>query len=210
MQALLKNLAPSLTVFAIVAWCVWSQPTSRSLGPNLSTAKPAAASRLSRTVLAPEIAATWSRDPFQVLATNGPESTADVPPEPSVRQKSETAARAERVDRPVREPESSIPSFHLGATYLRGAQRMALINGRVYEPGDVIASESAPSTQWALHDIRRHDVVLQAENRFVVLTYRGLEDAPASIGGALWNRWLSPWLTRPERREASPTQANEG
>lgn len=211
MNALLQNLAPTFVAFLLVGWCAWPEGPWTSLSPTPSASSDGLSPKLSRAALTPEIAASWSRDPFQVATPRAPSAGASDPRGVSpVLERADAAPQENRADA---NSLPAIPMLHLGATYLRGTQQLALINGRVYKPGDALSTEPKATEPWTVHGIRRDQVILKTSDRVFVLTYSGLQNSSQTNG--FWRRLVLPWLaaqhaTAQHTGPAAPTSTAQG
>jgi len=165
MSGTLGKMAPTAILFMLLAWCCWpylERPRSTT-GVRLGSDLP----RITGTLLSPAVEPASARDPFQ------PPQTSQPAPPPS---RKPTAPPPEQPKPPAEARATDVlAGLSLGAIYIRGDRRVALINDRVYAQGerlDISASAAEPCT---VAEISADKVLLLHRGQTVELKYAGLD-----------------------------------
>jgi hypothetical protein len=182
-----SRLAPLVVFLAAAAWCVW---------PYLSPTAPSVPRRteppsLDPRLLSPGFKPASKRNPFMRSSYEPrPES-----PARSVRAEKFAEPRPEigrvRPSKPAAQKtapkEPSVPrapqGLTLGATLVRGKQRAAIINDKVYVQGETLERIPGERETWRLADVRADGVVLAPKSGdrgiFLAFAAKGESGEPA-------------------------------
>ncbi len=130
MSGTFGKMAPTAIVFGLVAWCCWpylaGPPSATGVQPKADLP------RIAGVLLSPEVEPAPNRNPFQPPPAREPDPPASEepgarPPEPGGQEK----AVAEK------DPVDVLSGLVLGAIYIRGDRRVALINGQLCQQGQL-------------------------------------------------------------------------
>ena len=165
MTGLIKVL-PMLVMVAALAYAAYSiQPVVPIVTPAAGAAKPekqAPVEGAGQAVTAagspdaPPAMRVAGRNPFQVVAN--PDPIADV---------KNSTPELEKTDSPL----TTLNGLTLNATFLQGRTQMAIIDGRIYEPGqNLVGADNAPSAL-VLAQVLVNKVVFQAGGKSYFLAY---------------------------------------
>ncbi len=165
MTRLIKML-PMLVMVAALAYAAYSiQPVVPILTPAAGAAKagkqaPVAGAGQAVTAAgspdAPPAVRVAGRNPFQVVAN----------PDPIADGKNSTP-ELEKTDSPL----TTLDGLTLNATFLQGPTQMAIIDGRIYEPGqNLVGADNAPSSL-VVAQVLVNKVVFQAGGKSYFLAY---------------------------------------
>jgi hypothetical protein len=181
----LNKAAPTAVVAGVLGYCCWSSlSTSEPKGGALEETRVAG---IAVSLLSPPIAPPPVRNPFR----SGERSTAQAAAAP--------VARAS--DRPAPAPTAGAGpreapiGLDLTATFIRGEDRVAMINGRLYGPGDTLGPSGADAAVIAA--IYPNKVLLRRQGQPVELTYSNAVRASGHAAGRT-TRAPSPRPSPPE------------
>lgn len=162
-----SRLAPLVLFLAATGWCVWPYLSSRSP----AAPKRAESASLDARMLRPGFEPASERNPFQ-----RPKRRTETAPEPKVERT--VAASPPKVE-PKRETRPLAPAarpsakaskpptpegLSLGGTLVRGKNRAAIINGKVYRQGEILDHEPGARVHWKLAEVRADGVVLSPKS----------------------------------------------
>ena len=155
----LRKYAPLIITAALMAWCCWSQV--RSSEPLLANMEEVPPPQIDREALFPEISPLSPRDPFQQIKRE--QLVVDeVPVEPD----SETPVE------PVFDPRTVLSDFRLEGTIVGTEYSSALINGRVYNEGELIEMAGLPPDRhFRLRRVQADRAVLEIEEEEYEITF---------------------------------------
>jgi hypothetical protein len=184
-QAMLMRSIPALAVIAFASHTVWNDEGT----PVAVEKKTVASPRLDRGLYDPLSLPSPPRDPFDMMAgrprpVDEAVKKAAATRDPSGQPTASAAAVRAAADGGTTAPavvEDPSTLFQLGATMVSGARRSALINGRVYDIGEVIAfpNQAGAHDRFRLISIERDGVMLQGKSRRpVVVTFVAAKKAP--------------------------------
>jgi hypothetical protein len=189
MNALLVKVVPTAVVLAVGGYVVWPYlgPGGGEAAAPAPAANPAraGATEIPPALLRPVPVPPPARDPF-----DDPEERRAVVRE-SVRQRLKDLVKRLEEGRRVRPGapaqagrggavDGPLAGLTLNATYIQGGRAAAVINGRVYRPGQHVAGGGDPDA-FTLAEVRLHSVVLRQHGRDLELKYGG---RPAAAGEA--------------------------
>jgi hypothetical protein len=166
MSRVVESLAPTSAVLALVVWCCWSYLVPS--GGRLSEFQDENLPRIEPSRLRPEIRTPSQRDPFCPAAAKP-----DVAVQEAVMESEPEADSAATPD-----PRQVVKQLTLKATYLSDRRRIALINERVYEEGDLIPTPGSAGGILKLSQVRSDRVVLEVQGQPVELGYRNVVPSP--------------------------------
>jgi hypothetical protein len=164
MSGTLGKMAPTAIVLVLAAWCCWPYlegPRSAG-GVQQGDELP----RITASLLSPDVKPAPERDPFQPFHA----SKADSPEgkEPRAPLPGQKKAIAEKDDADI------FSGLVLGAIYIQGDRRMALINGQVCRQGDPLAISASTTEPCIVAEISSDKVLLLYRGQTVELRYEGL------------------------------------
>lgn len=169
----LQKLGPISVVAIVFTWCCWPYITdSAAIGSKEAKNIPI----LSKSLLSPTVKSSDGRDPFAVLGEATAQMLANAaPPTPDdIEKKTADAAKTTDANSPRQ-------SLVLSATYLQGGQGVAaIIDGKIYRPGQTLAAKDAAGNLWTVKQILADQVVLKNNGGIKVITYAD----PDKSGGA--------------------------
>ncbi|SIO12638.1 hypothetical protein SAMN05444166_2592 [Singulisphaera sp. GP187] len=184
---LVLKFIPLLAVVAAVGWCVWPYVDSPPIPqPTMSEVLETEA-RLFNLSLEPAA----GRNPF--VALDGPEA------EPAERSQTRGEVRSLTAEQGPKatdqggnagangsSPQEAAHHWNLGATLVHGRRRAAVINGRIYLLGEMVAATSPDGDPARLDRIERDLVFLRIKDRPrpVVLAYAGVASPQVPSGPA--------------------------
>ena len=191
MSVAIEKYAPTAIIMALAAWCCW--PYLSEPGGAAGPKEDGKLLKISNSLLSPAIKPVCRRDPFRPADTTS--TVSDKHGQPTASPKHGAAATSSRgngtslVSSQNREaptpsaagragpaPNADIPnilqSLTLGATYIRGDQRIALINGRVCREGEQLAISNAREAPCLVKQIFPDKVVLQYRGQTTELEYQ--------------------------------------
>ena len=178
----LKKFAPIGGVAGVIGYLCWPYYDDPSNRPD--TNRPVKEARVTAALLSPDAALQLSRDPFASAADSNvsaaPGSAAGKPSAPS------KAAVA-----PITGPPSTMI---LNGTYVRGNQRIAVINGALYAQGEQIPPEDASVENCSVVRVDVDKVVLNFNGAPAELRYTNL---------AAWEPSIASQSTAPKARPGS-------
>lgn len=160
----ISKLAPAAVVLVVAAWCCWpylegpKAVTGVEQQPDLP--------RITRSQLSPEVQPASERDPFRPVAAekaDSPQGEESPPSSPLPVQ--EKAAEQQKDITEI------LSGLVLGATYVQGDRRVALINGRVYQEGERLAIATPLAEPCVVAGISADRVLLLHRGRTVELIY---------------------------------------
>ena len=155
MQKLFKKVAPLGAMMVCVIWCCWSQ--LRETTPLLAATE-AKLPRIERKLLHPELSPISERDPFlQYKPELPPVSEAPV-------------AQIEVEEKPPFDPQTVLSSIRLDATIL-GKKPLAVINGNMYNEGEIVVLEAAPEVHCRLQRVHSDGIVMAIEEHTFLIGY---------------------------------------
>jgi hypothetical protein len=162
------KVAPSLITLALAGWVVWPLLSGGSdASPLAETFKRATELRsplARRSAAAPQ-------DPFQqLIAELGAQRNAGAKTQPD-EQETERLGPVELAAR-----------MTLSATIIRGRKRIAMIDGKFYEPGDRLRGDDDAPLPLVLRDVEPHRVVLESGQKRIELSY-ATNTAAAAVPG---------------------------
>jgi hypothetical protein len=165
-----EKLAPRIIALAAVGYCVWPSLAALVSGPET---KPAAAGKSEQVAAkTPAKPPTATRDPFLdhiALAAEAEEQTAQEAKSAGKNKGKMTAGQsAEKALSGAADP---LAGLSLEATCIMGNQRLAVINGRLYGPKDVLAAGVSGGTNRRVVDVQPHKVVLDCNGTLRELHY---------------------------------------
>jgi hypothetical protein len=177
------KIAPTLVTLALVGWIVWPFLFGGEQGEPTAAAKAQAngskqAAGNTRTAV--------PKDPFEVMAVA---STASAQPKKDAGPAKPTVASAKTASPTGKKPPESdasradaarVRGMVLSATIIHGPKRIAMIDGRIYEPGDPIRGLDEEPTPFRLAEVSARNVVLANRRGRYELNYTDkLTAAPA-------------------------------
>jgi hypothetical protein len=185
-QAMIMRAVPALAVMGYASYSVWNDEGTTA-PPEKKTS---ASARLDKGLYDPQLLPTPPRDPFDPLAgaprpmdETAKKDLATRDPSGNVTGTSTgTTADGAPAAKPVVEDPTTL--FQLGATMVSGPRRCALINGRIYDIGEVIAPVNARGVRerYTLTSIERDGVMLQGKSRRpVVVTFVAARKEPKTV-----------------------------
>ncbi len=145
-------------VMGYLCWPYFDEPSKRSESAGLDQVI-----QVTAALLSPSVAPALKRDPFKSAKSNGP--VASTSPR-STANKPGTAAKA--VAAPIAGPPITLV---LNGTYVRGNQRIAVINGTVYAQGEQISVEHASVENCSVARVDVDKVVLNFNGATAELRY---------------------------------------
>jgi hypothetical protein len=184
MAASFLKMAPTIVVVAASAACAWPY-----LWGPLEAAPPgpkeAPLPEIKAALLEPAVGTNFDRDPFQETAA----ARLALARPAFARLQARVVGWFRR--RPADDPgdgtyaatgkvEAAGPGADLvlNGTFLQGERRLAVINGRVYAPGEPLKGLDAARGRYVLAEVRPLAVVIDAPGRRLELSYRGPSSAP--------------------------------
>jgi hypothetical protein len=192
MNTLLVKVVPTAVVLAVGGYVVWPYlgpggGGEAAPGPAVAAAKPAKANayEIPPELLRPAPVPPPARDPF-----DDPEERRALVRE-AVRQRLKDVVKQLEGRRRTRPSvpgqggrggavDGPLSGLTLNATYIQGGRAAAVINGRVYRPGQHVADGGDPDAL-VLAEVRLHSIVLRQHGRDLELKYGG---RPAAAGQA--------------------------
>lgn len=157
-------------VGAMVGYCCW--PYVFGLGQGAATPATDTPAAIAASALLPSIDPAPDRDPFRVA------TPAQAVTEPSTDAAHDEAsaefefdAGTERGDELESDANRSLGRLALSATFVRGDQRVALINGRVYAPGEPLADSGSSASPFVVSEIFADKVVIERNGQTTELSY---------------------------------------
>ncbi len=164
MSGTFGRIVPTAIVLVLVAWCCW---------PYLEGERPATgvqpgdnSPRITASLLSPDVKPAPERNPFQPFHA----SKADSPEgkEPRAPLPGQEEAIAEKDDTDI------FSGLVLGAIYIQGDRRMALINGQVCRQGEPLEISASTTEPCIVAEISSDKVLLLYRGQTVELRYEGL------------------------------------
>ncbi len=163
MAELMRKMAPMAVVAMVFAGCCWPYVSGSATGT--SSQQDSDIAQLSKELLSPVLKPANDRDPFRPvklalgsLKGNQPGSGGPGRNGPGGKKAAEATHLRQR-------------EFALGGTYVQGNRSMAIINGKVYEPGDTLAGSDAARQSWVVKRILPEEVLIQSGEKTTKLTY---------------------------------------
>jgi hypothetical protein len=168
MSPWINKVAPTALVAALVAWCCWphwSGARSDDLGQP-----PESLPKIAHALLSPHIEAASDRDPFALSAASEADST-QIAASPTAEF---PQAKLVVKKRPSwEEIAATLSKLSVEATFIHGSRRMALIDGRVYEPGDALRVGIPEASEPCLvARISARNVLIRHRDKALTLTYK--------------------------------------
>jgi len=172
-------------VGVMVGYCCWPYIFGPDHGPAVQQAESPPA--IAASVLMPALEPAPDRDPFRAVPPPKVVARESIPPvhdDADAESDSDTGTEAGRESEPDRL--ESLGPLALNATFVRGDQRVALINGRVYAAGDPLADSGASTTPFVVSEIFADKVVIERKGQTTELAYPGLTatSQSSSLAGA--------------------------
>jgi len=161
----ITKFAPTAIVAALATWFCWPYLDGTDLAGG--TSQESSFTKINASSLAPSIAGASGRDPFQppppeeadLAESDAPEETAE-------------EATARGVCLPEAEGEDRPPDLVLQATCIRGNRRLALINGRLYAPGEAVTLARPAAFPYVVRKIFPHKVLIEHRGKILEVSYR--------------------------------------
>lgn len=174
-NVLFLRFVPLISAVAVVGWCVWPYLDSPTILEPTQSEVPESESRLFNLSLEP----ASDRNPFVSLEGSGAEPVKrpqreGKPRSVAAQQPSKGTAQGGIASAGNDSNTEELPhKWNLGATLVHGRRRAAVINGRVYLLGEMVAATSPESEPARLNRIERDLVYLQIKDRPrpIVLAY---------------------------------------
>lgn len=165
----LLKLAPTLLTLALVAWVVW---------PYLPLGETGAPAPVAKSATAEKVKAKRKRNgkpanPFEgvmamLAARVQPRQTSKKAPANNAPASAPASKAGPGKPEEVAEP---IQDMVLSATMIRGRKRIAMIDGRIYEPGEIIRDANDEPTSMRVVEIEPKKVLLAQGRRRLELSY---------------------------------------
>ena len=161
MAITVHKTAPTAIVAAMVLICCWS---SLELSEKHAADAPGAIPEIAASLLTPAVDAPSSRNPFRSAASP---------------RAGELASRGDAISPPRAtgapgtelDARDAISGLDLSATYIRGKDRMAIINGRLYGVGDSLTLPGPSPDSCTIGGIEPQKVLVERRGQALELTY---------------------------------------
>jgi hypothetical protein len=168
-------------VGVMVGYCCWPYVFGSGSG---SVAQPVVApAAISASQLTPAIDPAPARDPFRIAprAQVGVEvSTTNRREDAQAEIEADTATETKNDS--DQDTIESLGALALNATFVRGDQRVALINGRVYSPGEPLADAGSFKSPFVVSEIFADRVVLERKGQTTEISYPDLHStSPTAV-----------------------------
>ncbi|NQT13396.1 MAG: hypothetical protein HQ582_11640 [Planctomycetes bacterium] len=183
MSVPIEKFAPTAITMAAVAWCCW--PHMNGATPRIG-AEEAALPEITQALLSPTINSVCQRDPFQPTSLGDTASEKDTVPAEPPDNATELPAAESPPTRPIYAPPTAstepapevliaqvLRQLALNATYIQGDRRVAVINGRIFREGDVLARCGSSKEPCTVQRVFRDRVRIQYRGRNTEFGYRG-------------------------------------
>ena len=175
MSGMFGKLAPIATVFGLTVWCCWPYLEGAPEGTGLQQGGDLP--RISGALLSPTVQPAPERNPFQppLVSKATPPETEEPSAQSAVGTQSSVGTPAPEQQEAVVEEESPdiFSGLVLGAIYIQGNRRVALINGQVCEQGDRLAISASSADPCIVTEISADKVLLSHGGQTVELKYAG-------------------------------------
>jgi hypothetical protein len=168
-----KTLSMGL-VGVMVGYCCW--PYVFGSGSTFVAQPSEAAPAIAASLLMPPIDPAPGRDPFRV-APRAP-TIAEVsmaPAHDDAQTESQASPPIDSTDDSDTGTTESPGMLALSATFVRGDQRVALINGRVYSPGDPLADSGSSTVPFVVSEIFADRVVIERKGQTTEVSYSDID-----------------------------------
>lgn len=167
MSRTLGKMVPTAVVLMLVGWCGW--PYLERPRPSTALHQGGDLPRIAGSLLSAAIEPASDRDPFQPPAARAPD------PLPSRRPTAPPPhPEGPRPKAPVEDTSANIlAGLALGAIYIQGDRRVALINDRVYAQGERLAISASAAEPCIVSQISADRVLLLYRGQTVELEYAG-------------------------------------
>ncbi|HLA83985.1 MAG TPA: hypothetical protein VJL29_04250 [Thermoguttaceae bacterium] len=190
MAELMQRMGPMTVVAAIFVWCCWPYLTGSATSAGSSGIANIAA--LPKSLLSPVIKASTAHDPFQCIKSAALDAAVESELAKAAGQAADEAdADAKGTDAAGTNQPSSLV---LTGIYVRGDRGIAVIDGRLYQPGERLAAPDTAGKVWTVERVLLDRVVLRLGDEVKVLeiTYpsqtssadKGQDAAPADSDAA--------------------------
>lgn len=160
---------------AALGYCVWPSVTAFMSQPEGKP--PAKLPTLESALLRPKMPLPPLRDPFRVEIAG---QTASAGKQASAGQGAGGRRVGSAGEGAVKKRVDPLAGLSLDATCIVGAQRLAVINGRVYTAQETLATSSSAAPPLKIANILPHMVLLQCEGKTLELTYSNVGTARAA------------------------------
>jgi hypothetical protein len=168
-----NTLAPRVIALAAVGYCVWpSLMEFMSDVPNKPPVKPAA---LEATLLRPKMTPEPVRDLFRVKVATKEDSPSKVPEGGGAAGPNPTVAAIGVIST------KPLDGLTLDATCIVGAQRMAVINGRLYSVKEILSASNTTTAPLKIIDVLPHKVLLEGDGKTLELVYSNVTSSVAAM-----------------------------
>jgi hypothetical protein len=172
--------APAAIVLVAAGVCAW--PYLGASSDDAPAGPPAAPpTEIAATLLEPAVGTNFDRDPFQEAAA----ARLALARVAFARLQARAAGwfRRRPADGPAAAPGPVQPigpgaDLVLNGTFLQGERHLAMINGRVYAPGEALKGLDEARGRYVLAEVRPLSVVIDARGRRLELSYRGPSSTP--------------------------------
>jgi hypothetical protein len=196
----IAKIAPTAAAAAMVTYCCWPHLFAGPVRENRPAGK---LPQVAATLLSPVFAEPAERNPF--LARSNPEAAAE---------SDKPNTKADNSAAPVTDADEADPIEHwvLNATLLRGDRQFAVINGRLYQPGERLAPADSPDSQFVVTQIDANEVVIRGPRRTLRLRYSDFAERPSSEQASASGRTRavqSPRVNRPANHSAPKSRHAE-
>ena len=157
----LNKTGPTAAVLAMIGYFCWPYLEGTDSGGRAPG--PAKLPEITAALLAPQIDSATERDPFRITAMTHPGVAADAGPGRAGPSPQDAPSEAEIT--------RQLSRLVLKATYIRGDQRAAFINGRLYMQGEPLAISESTDPPFVVAEVHADKVVIEHRGRTVELTY---------------------------------------
>jgi hypothetical protein len=180
------TIVRTAVVLGAVGYCAW--PGDAASGPAQAAKLPA----VSTAILSPAIQPPPKRNPFRVAgAAPITPAVTGAAVSRSTSRSSPSDFKGKRADHATADP---IAGLFLNATSICGNERIAMINGHLYQPGASLAGSEHSAAPLVVQQILPYKVLLWSEGRVMELGYadRVRRTESARQGGAPQRASRSP------------------
>ncbi len=164
MSGTFGRIVPTAIVLVVVAWCCWPYLEGARLAGGVQPGDKLP--RITASLLSPDVKPAPERNPFQPFQTKKADPPESENPEEPPPDQEETIAEEDNVD--------IFSGLVLGAIFIQGDRRMALINGQICRQGGPLVISASTTEPCIVAEISSDKVLLLYRGQTVVLRYEGL------------------------------------
>lgn len=179
----IEKLAPTAIIMAAIAWCCGPYMDGSTSGIGVEDAR---LPEITEALLSPAINPVCQRDPFQPTCPGDTVSEEDKgpaePPDKAMEPPPAESPPPRAIYATPTVPTGPTPEvliaqvlrqITLDATYIQGNRRVAVINGRIFREGDVLARCGSSKEPCTVQRVFRDRVRIQYRGRNTEFGYRG-------------------------------------